>query len=364
MKAQNVKVTTTSSLDGVKIEEYIEPITAHVVVGMNVFKDFMSGFTDFFGGKSSSYQNTLRSINNEAINELRKKAFSIGANCVLGLKIDNDEISAQGKSMMMVTAIGTAVKADFLENSIELATEQKSNRISIEYFNLLNQKKQYILDSKEGRIKLDDRFWAFIAKNSVAELSDFVLSKYQNFIEKAQLNEKDAIKKYTNNVIDYLSSIDSDIAISSLYSMFQTELSEKVRRKLIAIVIDTKLVDYSKVLELINNSNFIIQKTGIEIAQLEKLNYETNDISLIESIITLIPEKFQERGEKTSKKKMLSSKEKEIWICECEKENDIENEYCSNCNKDIYGFVQYEGNPNRTKKELLNVVEILKTNLK
>jgi uncharacterized protein YbjQ (UPF0145 family) len=59
MKPQDVKITTTSGFDNAEITEYFYPITAHVVVGMNVFKDFLSGFSDFFGGKSSSYQYTL-----------------------------------------------------------------------------------------------------------------------------------------------------------------------------------------------------------------------------------------------------------------------------------------------------------------
>ena len=115
MKVNDVKVTTTSGFDDVKIVEYMEPITAHVVVGMNFFKDMFSGFTDFFGGKSKSYESTLSSINEEVINLLRKKAYSIGANCVLSLKIDNDEVSAKNKSMMMVTALGTAAKAEFIK---------------------------------------------------------------------------------------------------------------------------------------------------------------------------------------------------------------------------------------------------------
>ncbi len=62
MKAKDVKVTTTTSFDGIEIEKYYRPITAHVVVGMNFFKDFFSSFSDLFGGKSKSYQNTLASI--------------------------------------------------------------------------------------------------------------------------------------------------------------------------------------------------------------------------------------------------------------------------------------------------------------
>lgn len=50
MRHGKVKVTTTSGFDKTSIDEYFEPVTAHLVVGMNFFKDFMSGFTDFFGG--------------------------------------------------------------------------------------------------------------------------------------------------------------------------------------------------------------------------------------------------------------------------------------------------------------------------
>ncbi|WP_319479122.1 heavy metal-binding domain-containing protein [uncultured Draconibacterium sp.] len=109
-------VTTTSNLDEIRIKEYLQPISAHVVVGMNLFKDFLAGLTDTFGGKSSTYEKTLESINEEVIYKLEKKALAIGANCILGLKIDNSEVSAQGKSMLMVTAVGTAAVADINED--------------------------------------------------------------------------------------------------------------------------------------------------------------------------------------------------------------------------------------------------------
>lgn len=128
MRHHNIKVTTTSGFDNAKVTEYLEPITAHVVVGMNLFKDFLSGFSDVFGGKSKSYQDTLSSINQEVIDLLKEKAFALGANCVLGLRIDNDEIGAQGKSMLMVTAIGTAAKASFPEDKKAIGTQKLSNK--------------------------------------------------------------------------------------------------------------------------------------------------------------------------------------------------------------------------------------------
>lgn len=126
-----IKVTTTSTFEGVEITDYLEPITAHVVVGMNMFKDILASFTDVFGGKSNTYQNTLSNINEEVLNLLREKAKRIGANCILGLKIDNDEISSQGKSMLMVTAVGTAAIANFPNrpqiNSVSNIASESSN---------------------------------------------------------------------------------------------------------------------------------------------------------------------------------------------------------------------------------------------
>lgn len=45
---------------------------------------------------------------NEAVERLQFQAYQLGANCIVGLKIDIDEISGGGKSMFMITSIGTA----------------------------------------------------------------------------------------------------------------------------------------------------------------------------------------------------------------------------------------------------------------
>ena len=363
MKAQNVKVTTTSGFEGVKIEEYLEPITAHVVVGMNFFKDFLSGFSDFFGGKSSTYQNTLSSINDEVINELRKKAYSIGGNCVLSLKIDNDEVSAQGKSMMMVTALGTAAKANFSSKTIDIAKEIKSDRISLDYFNLLNKKKQYIKESESNSITINDSFWEFVKKNKVYELSEYLLNRYVNEIETSPEYNKEDLNKFANHIYDYFSIIDSDISTNSLYKRLKGELPAEVRNRIIKITTEIKLVDYSEIINLLKHPEFSVQKTGVKLALSDKLSFEKTDIKPIDDIINLITSNFSQRGEKTTKKKMLSSKEKEIWICECKKENEIDNMYCVNCHKDIFGFEEREAKPIIVTEKLINTLEILRNTI-
>ena len=358
MKVNDVKVTTTSGFDDVKIVEYMEPITAHVVVGMNVFKDMMSSFTDFFGGKSKTYENTLSSINEEVLFLLRKKAYSIGANCVLGLKIDNDEVSAQGKSMMMVTALGTAAKAEFTTKGIDYSKEVVTSTIGLEYFNILKKKKEYLDLIENKKLKRDSEFWEFIKKNRFSEFSNYLLTIYNNGINDINFGSE-LLKKLKNNIIEYFSVLDTDYSSKYLYDYLKKEINQKLRSAIEDIIIKVGLTDYESIIELSNNGEFVIQKSAVQLSGAEKDVYEKTDIALIKGIINILNTKFVERGEISSKKKLMSSKEKEIWICECKAENEMVRSYCMQCNKDIYGFKKSEINPKEAIEILTLKSEIL-----
>ena len=115
-------MTTTSSIDGWEIVDYLGMVSAHVVAGTNIFSDIFAGLSDVFGGRSETYQNQLSAINNEAIHLLRQKTAVLGGNLILGIRIDHDEISGKGKSMFMVTAAGTAVNAHRLVEKQTVST--------------------------------------------------------------------------------------------------------------------------------------------------------------------------------------------------------------------------------------------------
>ena len=132
-----VKVFTNSTFnETIEIEKYLQPVTYHVVLGINFFADFMSSFSDFFGGRSQSYQSRLESINHEVIKGIKDKTYKLGGNAAIDLKIDNDEISAQGKSMIMVTAIATAViiKKDDKKVNYNSKVEDSLGSVSLDEF--------------------------------------------------------------------------------------------------------------------------------------------------------------------------------------------------------------------------------------
>jgi len=101
-------ITTTPNVEGKRIIEYKKIVFGEVISGVNFIKDFAAGLSNFFGGRSISYEGELIEARETAIKEMEKRAFAIGANAVVGVDIDY-EVLGQGGSMIMVTASGTAV---------------------------------------------------------------------------------------------------------------------------------------------------------------------------------------------------------------------------------------------------------------
>lgn len=101
-------LTTTPSIEGHPIREYRGIISAETSIGANFVKDFFARITDVFGGRSGSYERVLREGKEAALVELTKEAQRLGANAVVGVKLDYEAVGASG-SMLMVVASGTAV---------------------------------------------------------------------------------------------------------------------------------------------------------------------------------------------------------------------------------------------------------------
>src|SRR5690554_5355233 len=178
---KDILVLTTSTIDGLKVKKYLRPVSAHVVAGTNLFSDFFASFSDVFGGRSGTYQKQLTSLYNEAIERVKYAAYEIGANCIVGLSIDMDEISGKGKSMFMLTAIGTAVIIEKEEKSKLLSyTNEKFENVGVERINNLRQRKKIIEKAENKNLIYDDETWNFITSNQVYEIFPFILNRYTN----------------------------------------------------------------------------------------------------------------------------------------------------------------------------------------
>ena len=104
-------ITTTNNIEGKRILEYKGVVFGEVISGIDFIKDFTAGLTNIFGGRSGSYEQELIQARYNAMQEMEKHAFNMGANAVKGVDIDY-EVLGQGGNMIMVTASGTAVVTD------------------------------------------------------------------------------------------------------------------------------------------------------------------------------------------------------------------------------------------------------------
>ena len=101
-------LTTTPNVEGYPVKSYLGLVCGEVISGVDFVKDFTAGLTNFFGGRSGSYEKELIEAREQAVDEMAQRAAQMGATAVVGIDIDY-EVLGQGGNMLMVTASGTAV---------------------------------------------------------------------------------------------------------------------------------------------------------------------------------------------------------------------------------------------------------------
>jgi uncharacterized protein YbjQ (UPF0145 family) len=102
-------ITTTPSIEGKQIKQYLGVVTGEAIMGANLFKDLFAGIRDLVGGRSAAYEKELQRAREVAFQEMEEKASSLGANAVVGVDIDY-EVLGERNGMLMVAISGTAVR--------------------------------------------------------------------------------------------------------------------------------------------------------------------------------------------------------------------------------------------------------------
>ncbi|MEK3883514.1 YbjQ family protein [Paenibacillus sp. PL2-23] len=99
-------ITTTATVEGYPVKQYLGITTGEVIMGANVVRDFMASITDFVGGRSGVYESKLQEARDAAFAEMTQHASRMGANAIVGVDIDYEVIR---EGMLMVAVSGTAV---------------------------------------------------------------------------------------------------------------------------------------------------------------------------------------------------------------------------------------------------------------
>ncbi|OBZ16972.1 MULTISPECIES: YbjQ family protein [Bacillales] len=100
-------ISTTPTIEGRPIQEYVGVVTGEAIMGANVVRDFFASITDIVGGRSGAYESKLKEARDVAIDEMKNQASRLGANAIVAIDIDYEVVR---EGMLMVAVSGTAVR--------------------------------------------------------------------------------------------------------------------------------------------------------------------------------------------------------------------------------------------------------------
>ncbi|WIM67854.1 heavy metal-binding domain-containing protein [Corynebacterium breve] len=102
-------LTTTNSVEGRQITDYIRIVAGETIIGINAFKDLAAGFRNIVGGRSTTWEGEAIKARENSLNELWQRAQELGADAVVGVSFDYSVLGSDN-GMMMVSVTGTAVR--------------------------------------------------------------------------------------------------------------------------------------------------------------------------------------------------------------------------------------------------------------
>lgn len=325
----SILISSTESIESMKIEKYIDLISTNVVLGTNVFSDIGASFSDIFGGTSEIYQDKLEKIYKIGLDKLKRKAQNLGANGIVGIRLDFDEIGGKGKSMFMLSVTGMAVR-------IKTIAGEKVENLSFQPTSILPEeleihiRKLKIIEGVKNQNPPSQEDWDFLLENPIEELQNDLLDIYLRFFKDYPTPTSETQKTLRNYFPLYLLMLDEDSVSDILYS----RISEN------PIIVSTLLKESrtfspSKTLDLINTKNY---QNAISTLDSDKRSYSKNDLDLMYSVDYYI-ENLPNTGRMEMVKSMLGSP-KEKFICENNHQNDLSEEFCTNevCRKNIKGL--------------------------
>jgi uncharacterized protein YbjQ (UPF0145 family) len=101
-------ISTTPSIEGRPVQQYLGIVTGEAIIGANIFRDIFASVRDIVGGRSATYERALAEARTTAMAEMQQRAEALGASAVVGVDLDY-EVLGQQNGMLMVTVSGTAV---------------------------------------------------------------------------------------------------------------------------------------------------------------------------------------------------------------------------------------------------------------
>lgn len=303
-----------------------------------MFSDFAASVTDFFGGRSGSYKRKLQIIYNEASKELKQKAINLGANAIVGFKVDFDEISSRDKSMFMVSVSGTACIIEKNDEDIK-AVDCHSQISSIDLQKEIQRR--YIVSRIKKSSPICKEWVEFLLENPQIEIVEDLIKRYISLDVNYNSNEVEV-----TNIKQILSVIPANHIIPFVYKYFKY-------KKIRDLIEKYNLFDSNSIYEIIKQELHI----GIHLLSATKEYYNTNDLQGMKRILEYLNNLPNTGNIENVKGGIFSKCDEKKFVCENGHKNSIDFIFCEKCGINIKGLNEEELNIIEEFKEKCNIIE-------
>lgn len=113
-QGNQIYISTTDSIPGAKIVQHLGVVYGATVRARGIGGDFVAGCQSTCGGEVSAYTEIAIDARNEAVNRMMMDAQARGANAIVGIKFDSDNMGGgRGATANGTVVYGTAVRVEF-----------------------------------------------------------------------------------------------------------------------------------------------------------------------------------------------------------------------------------------------------------
>lgn len=350
---KNILVSTTNTLEGYQIERYYGICSERVVVGAGLFSEFFAGLTDIFGGRSSVFEARLKELYEMAMDKLIASVSKVGANAIVGIKMDIDEISGKSTQMFMISVSGTAV---LIKSKYQLEMKDENESSSIMSGRMIeSQVKTRALIERLKKCNENSEF-----KEITAELTEKdVIVPLDLLLEIINDNTSEFTHyKLTDDFRSYLESYEKMHISNSLNN--QVEKAEDFTSLFTGTYTVFALPDYKLSIKSFDKFGIdTIVTLILPVLQKYKNYYEDSDILNIRELCERLDRLMQSNIVSIGKGVF----NKEVWICSCGKKMPMDRKRCE-CNRGRNGLTyKQENEVEKTSSFLKDVIEAFERQL-
>lgn len=216
---RNVVVTTTPSIDGYKVTDYLGIESVEFVIGTGVFSEIESSISDFFGARSSGFEKKRSDAKQHAMATLKFRAAEKGANAVVGIDLDYTEFSGNRIGLIINGTLVSVVPIEQVE-LVKPISQQHDNHATTA--NEAPTWTSQTVEPEEGEE----------ANDNVME----EVSKQSSQAEEPEGDEEEQATQMFAQARQYAKNGDNEPAIATLKEIVrcypQTQTTDKARRSL------------------------------------------------------------------------------------------------------------------------------------